>query len=433
MNGRAIAQRRPRTAQALLLLASLVVLVAGLKAAQGFLVPVLLAFFVATVSFPITAWLRQRKVPRAIAVMLTVLVDFAFLTGLVFLVISAVGDLQTKWNTEYSDLSIQRLKTVVASVSDTEAKMREWWDSSLGGALSPEDLEKAPKATPVPEAELPAGIPDPTDVRMEDTGVSQAAEVIIGQIQELQFSQVWNLGTGLLGSVLSFLGTSLVVIILTVFMLTEARMFGRRMDAVCEAKGPNIQRMLSAVKDTQRYLGIKTAISLATGLLAALLCWAAKLDFWPLWGIVAFALNFIPVVGSIIAAGPPVLLALLVSGPTQGVVIASGYFLINTFLGNFLEPMLMGRRFGLSTLVVLVSVMFWGWLWGPVGALLAVPLTMMVKVILDNSEEFRWIAVAIGSESKPPKEEARIIAEGASERTADDEVEVSDGGLSSRP
>jgi AI-2 transport protein TqsA len=233
--------------------------------------------------------------------------------------------------------------------------------------------------------------------------------------------------------VLSFLGTSLVVIILTVFMLTEARMFGRRMDAVCEAKGPNIQRMLSAVKDTQRYLGIKTAISLATGLLAALLCWAAKLDFWPLWGIVAFALNFIPVVGSIIAAGPPVLLALLVSGPTQGVVIASGYFLINTFLGNFLEPMLMGRRFGLSTLVVLVSVMFWGWLWGPVGALLAVPLTMMVKVILDNSEEFRWIAVAIGSESKPPKEEARIIAEGASERTADDEVEVSDGGLSSRP
>ncbi|MFM2242309.1 MAG: hypothetical protein RLZ97_1164, partial [Verrucomicrobiota bacterium] len=85
------------------------------------------------------------------------------------------------------------------------------------------------------------------------------------------------------------------------------------------------------------------------------------------------------------------------------------------------------------TLVVLVSVMFWGWLWGPVGALLAVPLTMMVKVILDNSEEFRWIAVAIGSESKPPKEEARIIAEGASERVDDDEVDVPDGGLSSRP
>lgn len=433
MNGRVIAQRRPRTAQALLLLASLVVFVAGLKAAQGFLVPVLLAFFVATVSFPITAWLRQRRVPRVIAVMLTVLVDFAFLTGLVFLAISAVGDLQTKWNTEYSGLSIQRLKTVVSSVSDTEAKMREWWDSSLGGVLSPEDLENAPKATPVPEEELPELVPGQPNVRPEDTGVSQAAEVIIGQIQELQFSQVWNLGTGLLGSVLSFLGTSLVVIILTVFMLTEARMFGRRMDAVCEAKGPNIQRMLSAVKDTQRYLGIKTAISLATGLLAALLCWAAKLDFWPLWGIVAFALNFIPVVGSIIAAGPPVLLALLVSGPTQAVVIASGYFLINTFLGNFLEPMLMGRRFGLSTLVVLVSVMFWGWLWGPVGALLAVPLTMMVKVILDNSEEFRWIAVAIGSESKPPKEEARIIAEGASERVDDDEADVPDGGLSSRP
>ncbi|MCU0794785.1 MAG: AI-2E family transporter [Akkermansiaceae bacterium] len=430
MNESHLGQRRPRTAQALLLLASLVVVTAGLKAAQGFLVPVLLAFFVATVSFPITAWLRQRRVPRAIAVMLTVLVDFAFLTGLVFLVISAVGDLQTKWNTEYSNLSIQKLKSVVATVSDSEARMRDWWNSSMGGPLSPEELEKAPKAKPVPESEIPDAT-DESSVRPEDTGVSQAAEVIIGQLQELQFSQVWNLGTGLLGSVVSFLGTSLVVIILTVFMLTEARMFGRRMEAVCEAKGPNIQRMLSAVKDTQRYLGIKTAISLATGLLAALLCWAANLDFWPLWGIVAFALNFIPVVGSIIAAVPAVLLALLVSGPTQGIVIASGYFVINTFLGNFLEPMLMGRRFGLSTLVVLISVMFWGWLWGPVGALLAVPLTMMVKVILDNSEEFRWIAVAIGSESKPPKEEARIIAEGAAERT-EDEVEVPEAGLSGR-
>ena len=424
-------QRRPRTAQALLLLASLVVLVAGLKAAQGFLVPVLLAFFVATVSFPITAWLRQRRVPRVIAVMLTVLVDFAFLTGLVFLVISAIGDLQTKWNTEYSNLTIQRLKTVVDSVSDTEARMREWWNSGPGGGLESGDFENAPKARPVPDSEDPVLGNDPDLVRPEDTGVSQAAEVIIGQLQELQFSQVWDLGTGLLGSVVSFLGTSLVVIILTVFMLTEARMFGRRMDAVCEARGPNIQNMLSAVKDTQRYLGIKTAISLATGLLAAGLCWAAKLDFWPLWGIVAFGLNFIPVVGSIIAAVPPTLLALLVSGPTDGVVIATGYFLINTFLGNFLEPMLMGRRFGLSTLVVLVSVMFWGWLWGPVGALLAVPLTMMVKVVLDNSEEFRWIAVAIGSDSKLPKEEARILAEGAAERP-DEGIDVVDAGLSRR-
>lgn len=199
-------------------------------------------------------------------------------------------------------------------------------------------------------------------------------------------------------------------------------MFGRRMDAVCEARGPNIQRMVSALKDTQRYLGIKTVISLITGVLAGTLCWAAGLDFYPLWGILAFALNYIPVVGSFIAGVAPTVLALLVKTPADAVVVMFGFFLINTFLGNFVEPMLMGRRFGLSTLVVLLSVMFWGWLWGPIGMLLAVPLTMMVKVILDNSDEFRWIAVAIGKESNRPNEESRILTEGASES---DEEEVS--------
>lgn len=190
-------------------------------------------------------------------------------------------------------------------------------------------------------------------------------------------------------------------------------MFGRRMDAVCDARGPNIQRMLSAVKDTQRYLAIKTMISLVTGVLAGMLCWAAGLDFWPLWGILAFALNYVPVVGSFIAGVPPTVLALLVMGTPAAVAVMGGFLLINTFLGNFVEPMLMGRRFGLSTLVVLLSVMFWGWLWGPFGMLLAVPLTMMVKVILDNSDEFRWIAVAIGKESGRPGEEERILTEGA--------------------
>jgi AI-2 transport protein TqsA len=207
------------------------------------------------------------------------------------------------------------------------------------------------------------------------------------------------------------------VIILTVFMLLEARMFGRRFSAICEARGPNFQRMLSATKDTQRYLGIKTAVSLATGLLAGLLCWAAGLDFFVFWGILAYALNYIPVVGSIIAGLAPTILALLLKGPADAVVVGGGYFLINTFLGNFLEPMLMGRRFGLSTLVVVMSVMFWGWLWGPIGMLLAVPLTMMVKVVLDNNDEFRWIAVAIGQDVQRPSEEVRIIKEGAAEKT----------------
>lgn len=265
----------------------------------------------------------------------------------------------------------------------------------------------------------------PSGAELTKARLTKAAEMVIGQMRELKFAQVWNLGTDVVGRVIGFLGTSLVVIILTVFMLTEARMFARRMDAICEARGPNFMRILSALRDTQRYLGIKTAISLGTGFLAGTLCWAAGLDFYPLWGILAFALNYIPVVGSIIAGLPPTILALILKGPPEAVAVMGGFVLINTFLGNFIEPMLMGRRFGLSTLVVLMSVMFWGWLWGPIGMLLAVPLTMMLKVVLDNSDDFRWIAVAIGKESKRPSEEVRIISEGAAEKLEEDEQ---DGG-----
>ncbi len=415
--------RRPRAAQVLVMLASLVLLIAGLKAAQGFIVPVLLAFFIATVSFPITNWLRQRGVPRSLAVMLTVLVDFAFLAGIIIFALSVVSELQSRWNSYYGPLTINKLEQAVDSFADTEDRLRNWWQARPASTDAPipveegpsdDELASAPRATVI---EPPAGQP-----LEEEPRVARTAELMVGQIKDIQVSQIWNLGTGVLGTMVSFLGTTVLVIILTVFMLTEARMFGRRMDAICEARGPNIQRMLTALRDTQRYLGIKTAISLVTGLMAGTLCWAAGIDFWPLWGILAFALNYIPVVGSVIAGVPPTLLALLVSGPPHAVAVMGGYLLINTFLGNVLEPMLMGRRFGLSTLVVLVSVIFWGWLWGPIGMLLAVPLTMVVKVLLDNSEEFRWIAVAIGKEGRRPAEETRILTEGAKEKA--DEVTV---------
>lgn len=425
----------------MLLLASLIVVIAGLKAAQSFFVPILLAFFIATISFPITNWLRNHRVPRAIAVLLTVLVDFAFLTGIVLLVITAVGDLQTKWNTVYWPKMEERLETLVVSLEEAEERLREW--SLPGQPVSEEMLENAPKAQPVEEpgaVEEPPPVDDPAPGLAENAApgepavgdeegrpLSKAVEIVIGELQDLGFEQAWNVGTDVVGRVVGFFGTSLIVIILTIFMLTEARMFGRRMDAVCEARGPNIQRMLSALKDTQRYLGIKTAVSLATGVMAGALCWAAGLDFWPLWGILAFALNYIPVVGSFIAGVPPTILALLMMGTPEAVAVGGGYFMINTFLGNVVEPMLMGRRFGLSTLIVLTSVIFWGWLWGPIGMLLAVPLTMMVKVVLDNSEEFRWIAVAIGKETHRPKEEKRILTEGAKDDGDDDDVSLDSG------
>ena len=340
--------------------AAVVILVTGLKLAQSLFVPLLLAAFIATVSFPITSWLRSKRVPRPIAVLLTVLVDFGFLTGIVVIVISLMGDLDAKWQNKY----YPAMNTKIEEVSQSAVHVLEKWN--------------------IPDAE---------------EKVRQYATIQIPQ-QIGESVNPFDLGKDVAVRVASFLGSTLLILILTVFMLSEARQFGRRVNAILEARGPNLDRIMSASADIQRYLAMKTVVSLATGFLAGFLCWAAGLDFFILWGIVAFAFNFIPVLGSIIAGVPPFILAYLVDGGASALAVGIGYISINVFLGNFLEPMLMGRRFGLSTLVVIISVLFWGFVWGPVGMLLAVPLTMVLKVMLDNSDELRWMAVAITKEKR---------------------------------
>ncbi len=343
----------------LLLLAAVVIGVAGLKAAQNVFLPVLLAFFVATVSYPITDWLMRRRVPSAAAVLLTVLVDFAFIAGVVVLGVVLMQDLQKKWNDKYAG---QLYSQVRDGSGELASQLEEW-----GVADAPEKIRIA-------------------------------VESNLASLQEIRFTSIWDFGTGVLGHLVGFAGAALIFLILTIFMLSEARMFGARLEAISEAHGPNIARVLNATRDIQRYLAIKTVISLATGILAGLLCWAAGLDFWVLWGIVAFALNYIPVIGSLVAGVPPTILALVVAGMPSAILVMGGYLLINNFLGSFVEPIMVGRRFGISTLVVVISVLFWGYVWGAFGMLLAVPLTMLIKVVLEGSEEFRWIGVAISSD-----------------------------------
>ncbi len=351
----------------LLILSATVIVIAGIKLSADFFVPVMLALFVATISYPITDWLRNHKVPSFLAVLITVLVNFAFLIGIASISISLLGDLEHKWDATYYPLMRTKIDEVSAFLVTT---------------LTQFGYENAQE-----------------DVQFYFSNIWKE------QLDNLQFERLLTFGTGIVGKVASFLGTTFVVMILTIFMLSEARQFGRRFTSICDARGPNFAKMLEATKDVQRFLGIKTVVSLITGIVAGVLCKLCGLDFYILWGILAFALNYIPVIGSVIAGIPPIILAILAYDLPRGMIVGSGYVLINTFVGNFIEPSIMGRRFGLSTLVVIVSVTFWGWLWGPAGMLLAVPLTMILKVAVDHSYEFQWLAVAITSERKRTKKE----------------------------
>ena len=136
-------------------------------------------------------------------------------------------------------------------------------------------------------------------------------------------------------------------------------------------------------------------IGIITGLVAWAMLAALDVRFAFVWGLLAFALNYIPNIGSVLAAIPPILQALVFSGLYDALVLLAGYLAINLVFGNILEPRMMGRGLGLSTLVVFLSLIFWGWLLGPVGMLLSVPLTIIVKIGLEQTAGGQSIAVLL--------------------------------------
>jgi predicted PurR-regulated permease PerM len=183
-----------------------------------------------------------------------------------------------------------------------------------------------------------------------------------------------------------------------IFMLLEAASVPVKARAAIGGSGRlDADNMRQAVIQVQRYLGLKTLTSLTTGLLIGLWTAILGLDFAVVWGLLAFLLNYIPNIGSIVAAFPAVLLALVQGGIYYAVLVAIGYVVVNVGIGNFIEPWLMGRTLGLSTLVVFLSLVFWGWMWGSVGMLLSVPLTMIIKILLENTDDLQWMAVMLDS------------------------------------
>lgn len=183
------------------------------------------------------------------------------------------------------------------------------------------------------------------------------------------------------------------------FLLLEAWSFPAKLKAMKGVQAGEVLAKIAIVIDsTKQYIAMKTLASLATALLVGIgLAWVG-LDFVMLWVFLTFALNFVPNIGSIIAAVPAVLLALLQLSPFDTLIVIGIYLGANMLIGNIIEPGMMGRRVGLSTLVVFLSLIFWGWVLGPVGMLLSVPLTMVVKFAAQSSENSQWLAVLLGSE-----------------------------------
>jgi predicted PurR-regulated permease PerM len=207
---------------------------------------------------------------------------------------------------------------------------------------------------------------------------------------------------GLVVSLLAGMGLALsnvVLILLTVtFILLEASSFPIKLRAVLGNPHQAFPQFTRFVSDIERYMVIKTLISLTTGILIGIWLSILGVDFPILWGFLAFLLNYVPNVGSTVAAIPAVLLALIQFGMGTAVIAAAGYIAVNFILDDVIETRLMGQRLGLSTLVVFLSLIFWGSLLGPVGMVLCIPLTMALKFTCENNKGTQWIVVLLGSE-----------------------------------
>ena len=228
---------------------------------------------------------------------------------------------------------------------------------------------------------------------LQSKGINVAESGILEALdpkEALNFANTLMLGVG------QVLSNAMLIMFTVLFMLLEAWTFPAKLNAMQGVRGGDVMAEIAKVIDsTKNYIAMKALTSLATGILVGLgLAWVG-LDYAVLWGFLAFALNFIPNIGSILAAVPAVLLSLLQLGPVETLIVIAIYLGANTIIGSIIEPGLMGRRVGLSTLVVFLSLVFWGWLLGPVGMLLSVPLTMVIKFAAQASEQTRWLAVLL--------------------------------------
>jgi len=198
-------------------------------------------------------------------------------------------------------------------------------------------------------------------------------------------------------------GNAFLILFTVIFMLYEAAEFPNKLRLVLKNPESSIPRFEKIMHNVNHYLAIKTLTSLSTGLLVAIWLAILGVDFPILWGILAFLLNFVPNIGSILAAVPAVLIALVQLGIDSAIWTAIAFLVINNIIGTFVEPRFLGKGLGLSTLVVFASLVFWGWVLGPIGMFLSVPLTMALKIAVENNSKTQWIAVLMGPTVKIPQ------------------------------
>jgi AI-2 transport protein TqsA len=320
------------------------VVAAGLNAASALVTPFLLSVFIAVLVAPPQNYLRAHGLPGWAAM----LVMIALLVGVGGIIVGLFTSSLNQFNASLPDYQI-RLKTL-------SGELITWMD--LQGVHVSRDAFNS--------------LVDPS------RALRFASELIRG-----------------FGGVLT---NALMILLTVIFILVEANSLPCKLRVALRSPERSIAHLREVMQIINRYMFIKALTSTATGLLIWLWLRFLGVDYAAMWATLAFLLNFIPTIGSIIAAVPAVLLALVQLGLEAALLATAGYMFVNVVIGNAVEPRVMGRGLGLSTLVVFLSLVFWGHILGPAGMFLSVPLTMALKIALSANSQTRPIAIMLGPE-----------------------------------
>jgi len=200
-----------------------------------------------------------------------------------------------------------------------------------------------------------------------------------------------------LNTLVNMMGNTFLILLIVLFTLMEFGSFSVKAKAILIGTDESVSYISTILQNIRHYLGIKTLICLLTGVFVFIALLIIGVDYPLLWALIAALMNYIPNIGSIIAALPAVLFALVQLGLGGAFWTLGSFMIVNNVLGNFIEPRIMGKGLGLSTLVVFLSLLFWGFILGPVGMFLSVPFTMTIKIILEHNENTKWLSILLGT------------------------------------
>lgn len=328
----------------MLSLASFVIVVAGIMAAESVITPILLSLFISIICIQPILWLSQKGVNHTLAVIIVLMGIIGLMTGFGAVIGNTINDFATD-----APLYANKLRGLLDGLIQTL--------NSRGVNISSEKWET---------------IIDP--------------------------GSVMNYTANVLSDFGSFMSNALLIFFIVLFILLERASIRLKAEVIANTYSNDLDVPVRIIESIRTYLGLKTLISIATGLFIYIWLLIFGVDYALLWGLIAFLLNYIPNIGSIIAGIPAVLFALVQLGPAGAGWTMLGYAIINMVVGNVVEPRVMGKRMQLSTLIVFLSLVFWGFMLGTIGMFLAVPLTMMLKIIMEQNPRTVWISILLGSD-----------------------------------